>query len=229
MFVALSPVAIGCFFPSSFSDTTAHSDLCAPTIEPHRLLSFFLLPSFLRVKTRSLTTSYPFLRPELALMPRYLPLLLILRTTRHLTTQTSVSLFLSSCTYILSLSLASSLFLLVLRAARPFSLLPTSRSRYRFHLHHRPSPSRVYIAKCTIVTPASVLHGRRLRRVLCSFRQFNATMSHQRSILAIPPSIISSDCYTEIFCNFVSLFLRRISTDRTSEWMNDFSLNAPFG
>lgn len=118
MFVALSPVAVGCFFPSSSSDTTAHSDPCLPPSNPtvFFLSLSFLLP-FLRAKTRSPTTSYPFLFPELALMPRYLPLLLILRTTRHLTTQTSVSLFPFSCTYILSLSLASSLFLLVLRAS----------------------------------------------------------------------------------------------------------------
>lgn len=67
-------------------------------------LSFLRHPppplSFLRAKTRSPTTSYPFLcPPELALIPRYLPLLLILRTTRHLTTRTSVSLSPSSCTY----------------------------------------------------------------------------------------------------------------------------------
>lgn len=119
-------------------------------------------------------------------MPRYLPLLLILRTTRHLTTQTSVSLFPSSCTYISSLSLASSLLLLVLRASVPLAfthisfmiLLPPAASV------HLP---RIYIAECTIVTLLSVLHGRRLRRVLCSFRQFNATISHERPI-------VRSDC-----------------------------------
>lgn len=76
MFVALSPVAVDCFFPSSSSDTTAHSDSCLP---PSNLIVFFLSLSsrrpFPRARTRSPTTSYPFLCPELALMPRYLPLL----------------------------------------------------------------------------------------------------------------------------------------------------------
>jgi len=105
-------------------------------------------------------------------MPRYLPLLFILRTIRHLTTQTSVSLFPSSCLYILSFSFTSSLFLLAIRAAVslasthisfviPLPSVALSVSLTRLH--------RGY----TIVTPASVLHGRRLRRVLCSFRQFN--------------------------------------------------------
>lgn len=164
----------------------------SPTIDPPTV--FFLSLSFRRSpcsaprQDRRLLRT-PFLCPELVLMPRYLPLLLILRTTRHLTTQTSISLFPSSCTYILSLSLASP-FLLVLRASRALSL---SLSRFYSHLvptcSIAPSPSRVYIAECMIVTPASVLHGRRLRRVLCSFRQFNATMSHERRVPSHDPAV----------------------------------------
>lgn len=86
-----------------------------------------------------------------------------------------------------------SLSVLVYLHPIPFSRLsvPSCPSRLalsRFYPHLvptcsiAPSPSRVYIAECMIVTPASVLHGRRLRRVLCSFRQFNATMSHERPV-----------------------------------------------
>lgn len=202
MFVALSPVAVDCFFPSSSSDTTAHSDPCLPPSKPYRLLSFSFFPtsppSSARGQDRRLLRT-PSCAPELALMPRYLPLLLILRTTRHLTTQTSVSLFLSLRSYILSLSLASSLSLLALRAS--VSLISTYVSLSRDPAptcSGRSSPSRLYIAECTIVTPVSVLHGRRLRRVLCSFRQFNATMSRERP--AVRPARQSSrQIYTEIF------------------------------
>lgn len=143
MFVALSPVAVDCFFPSSSSDTTAHSDSCLP---PSNLIVFFLSLSsrrpFPRARTRSPTTSYPFLCPELALMPRYLPLLPILRTTRHLTTQTSVSLFPSLRSYILSLSPASSLFLLALRV--PVSL---ASPRISFVIPLPPAASPVSLAR----------------------------------------------------------------------------------
>lgn len=116
-------------------------------------------------------------------MPRYLPLLLILRTTRHLTTQN----------FRLSLSVFVYLHPIPFSRLLSVSSCPSRLGFSRFypHLVHDtaptcsigPSPSRVYIAECTIVTPASVLHGQRLRRVLCSFRQFNATMSRERPVM----------------------------------------------
>lgn len=143
MFVALSPVAVDCFFPSSSSDTTAHSDSCLP---PSNLIVFFLSLSsrrpFPRARTRSPTTSYPFLCPELAPMPRYLPLLPILRTTRHLTTQTSVSLFSSLRSYILSLSPASTLFLLALRVS-----VSLASTRISFVIPLPPAASLVSLAR----------------------------------------------------------------------------------
>lgn len=158
MFVALSPVAVDCFFPSSSSDTTAHSDSCLP---PSNLIVFFLSLSsrhpFPRARTRSPTTSYPFLCPELALMPRYLPLLPILRTTRHLTTQTSVSLFsvftflysipfsrllpVSPCPSRLGLSLASTRISFVIPLPPAASLV--SLARLHRGMHDRHSSERI--------------------------------------------------------------------------------------
>jgi len=173
----------------------------SPTIQTRLLslsLSFLLLPPCEDKIASDYSVPLP-VSPKLALMPRYLPLLLILRTTRHLTTQTSVSLFLSLRSYILSLSLASSLSLLALRAS--ISLISTYNPAPTCSIVHL---SRAFTSRKARSSLLSVLHGRRLRRVLCSFRQFNATMSRERP--TVRPSRQSSRqiITPRFFRNFVS-------------------------
>lgn len=205
------PVAVGCFFPSSSSDTTAHSDPCLPPSKPHRLLSFSFSPSPLPPREDKIADYFvPLPVPRVssdAALPATPPYSTHYATLDYTNFRLSLSAFVF---YILSLSLVSSLFLLALRASVSLASIHVS-----FMIPLPPAASSVSLARLHRGKHDRHSDERitqtRLRRVLCSFRQFNVTMSHERPI-------VRSDCQS----------FRQIVTPRFSGVLFHYS-SAEFG
>lgn len=194
---------------SSSSDTTAHPDVSPPSRVPASpLLSFSFsllllrLLLLLRARTRSPTTSCPFfLCPASAPMP--LPAAPY--STHYATldyTPTSVSLFLS----------------LPRPRLRSSTFVHQSLSRFYPSAVHSLVPTCDLVGLARAFTPRNArsslgkrITRTRLRGVLRSFRQFNATMSHERPI-ARSRRQSSRQIAIPRFRNPVSLFLRRTRT-----------------
>lgn len=141
-------------YSSSSSDTTAHSNPCLPPSSPTVfLLSLSFLHPFLPREDKIADYFVPLPVPRVSSdAALYLPLLLILRTTRHLTTQTSVSLF--------RLCVSTSYPFLsppLLFSSRPSCLDP---SRFYPYLVHDPAPT------CSIVRLPRAFTSRNARSSL---------------------------------------------------------------
>lgn len=189
MFVALSPGCCRLLLPLLLLGHDRTLRPVSPTIEPHRLLSFSFSPSPLPPREDKIADYFvplpvPRVSSDAALSatPPY--------STHYATldyTNFRLSLSLSAFVfYILSLSLVSSLFLLALRASVSLASIHVS-----FMIPLPPAASSVSLARLHRGKHDRHSDERitqtRLRRVLCSFRQFNVTMSHERPI-------VRSDC-----------------------------------